>query len=62
MRICFEILCIHGPLQIVLVSNIFKVINRVLTYPLADLNFSVPTDFNSHLFASWTRERYRQNT
>lgn len=32
MRICFEILCIHGPLQIVLVSNIFKVINRVLTY------------------------------
>ena len=62
MRICFEILCINGPLQIVLVSNIFKVIIRVLTYPLADLNFSVRTDFNSHSFASWTRERYRQNT
>lgn len=44
MRICFEILCIHGPLQIVLVSNISIVINRVLTYPLADLNYSARTD------------------
>lgn len=44
MRICFEILCIHDSLQIVLVSNISIVINRVLTYPLADLNYSARTD------------------
>lgn len=62
MRICFEILCTHGSLQIVLVSNISIVINRVLTYPLADLNYSARTDFTSHSFASWTREGYRQNT
>lgn len=44
MRICFEIISIHGSLQIVLVSNISIVINRVLTYPLADLNYSARTD------------------
>ena len=44
MRICFEIISIHGSLQIVLVSNISIVINRVLTYTLADLNYSARTD------------------